>query len=119
MKQVEYTISEGQTFKADKLLPCPFCGGVPVLEFFKQDLRSGATISCPDCFMKRSGVSLRQSCDWVARILIMFWNNRYKSKSRYQSVTSKRVKEFHENGSIHLLTTHPQKLRRWKHLKNY
>jgi len=75
-----YTDHNGNELKADKLLPCPFCGGKPQLMFSGNDFTKSrsVTITCTKCFCKRTIASVHHSSHWAAELSIERWNERVK-----------------------------------------
>jgi Lar family restriction alleviation protein len=81
MEQIIYSTNSGE-FKADKLLPCPFCGGEPEFITIGNDYtkKRGAEIKCTKCMVKRTTVALRFDLEWCSRQAIEVWNKRWQNE---------------------------------------
>ncbi len=61
-----------------KLLPCPFCGGKPLMiavgnEYTK---KRGTEIKCSECIVIRKTYAIRHSLAWTMDKAIELWNRR-------------------------------------------
>ncbi len=81
MKQIIYSTNSGE-FEADKLLPCPFCGGEPEFITIGNDYtkKRSAEIKCTKCFVKRTTAALRFDLEWCGRKAIEAWNKRWQNE---------------------------------------
>ncbi len=59
--------------KENYLLPCPFCGGEPVIE---QKGQNGLRIFCKECHIEKTQKVLRYSLEWLRMKMIENWNKR-------------------------------------------
>ena len=61
-----------------KLLPCPFCGGIPEKTFIgnEHSKKRSMEIRCPDCRIERVTGAIRMSSDWLNEMAIKEWNQR-------------------------------------------
>jgi len=77
-RQIEYTDHSGNTFKADELLHCPFCGCEPSLLFKGNNYTKtrSVTIRCTNCRVQRTDGGIRHNHEQVAKISIKSWNKR-------------------------------------------
>jgi hypothetical protein len=80
MKQIEYFPNTGETFFADELEPCPFCGSVPELNFIGNDYTKSrkVVVKCKKCRIQRTDAAIRFDHKWVALNAIKSWNTRVK-----------------------------------------
>jgi len=81
MEQITYSTNSGE-FKADKLLPCPFCGGEPEFYTIGNDYTKSrkAEIKCTKCMVKRTTGAIRQDLEWCGRKAIEAWNQRWQNE---------------------------------------
>jgi hypothetical protein len=56
-----------------RLLPCPFCGGEPLLKQYRAD---GLEIKCQSCHSGRQQRWLDKGSDWLAAKMVEKWNTR-------------------------------------------
>jgi len=81
MEKVKYLPNNEDDFMADRLLPCPFCGGEAGLIFIgnnvtkKKSVEIGCTGKCR-CRIINSTVYNRHSAEHVANLSISQWNGR-------------------------------------------
>jgi len=70
--------ANGEEFKADKLLPCPCCGGEVKITFMGNGNGKcrKCEIKCKRCFLKRTNATIRHSHEWNAINAITDWNKR-------------------------------------------
>jgi len=63
-----------------ELLPCPFCGTIPNVEYignnYTQVLK--VKIKCPKCRVQRTDSSRHSDFEWLGKISVEHWNERYK-----------------------------------------
>ena len=78
MEAREYLPNTGNSFMADELLPCPFCGGEPELKFVGNDYTKSrkATIKCKKCRAEITNAALKHDSKWCAMVSIEDWNKR-------------------------------------------
>ena len=64
----------------NKLIPCPFCGGEPEIRCKGNNYTKSRsiTIKCKNCRSKRTDATVRHSMEWIERVAIERWNQRYK-----------------------------------------
>lgn len=64
----------------DSILPCPFCGGEPVLIPYYSTHRGkrteGFTIKCSSCVIKKDQMTMKYGLDWLRAVMITDWNKR-------------------------------------------
>ena len=96
--QVEYFPHTEPIFKADELLPCPFCGGVGELTFKGNSHTNSrsATIKCKKCRVQITNAALKHDSKWCAEATIEDWNNRHFHP---QPISEERIEEL-ANGHI-------------------
>ena len=75
---MEYTDNNGNKFDYEKLLPCPFCGVVPIITFIGNNYTKSrrVTIKCKGCRAERTDAAIFQDHVWVAMVAIDHWNKR-------------------------------------------
>jgi hypothetical protein len=82
MEKITYYTNSGE-FIADKLLPCPFCGGEP--EFITignyHTKSRKAQIECTKCHVRRTTGTIRNDLEWCGRKAIEAWNARWQDSS--------------------------------------
>jgi hypothetical protein len=61
-----------------ELLPCPFCGSSPVVDYYG---RNGIEIKCKSCVIKYKQKTIRHDLDWLFGQMKETWNNRTNSKA--------------------------------------
>jgi len=73
-----YVDNNGNVFIADVMLPCPFCGGEPKINFIGNDYTKNrkVEIKCTKCRATILNAGLRYSQEQIARISINAWNKR-------------------------------------------
>lgn len=79
MKREEFTYQTNTgEFVAEKLLPCPFCGGEPEFVTIGNDYTKSrkAEIKCIKCFCKRTTGAIHNNLEWCGRKAIELWNKR-------------------------------------------
>lgn len=78
MKNYVYTDHGGNELIYDKLLPCPFCGGIAELKFRGNNATKSrsATVNCTSCYVERTIGSVRHNALWCAELSIDSWNKR-------------------------------------------
>ena len=78
MCKVNYTDNNGRIFQANELLPCPFCGGDPVMLFIGNSHTKSrkVEIKCKNCHVKRIDATIMHTHDWIAYCAINNWNQR-------------------------------------------
>lgn len=79
MKKVTYSINSGE-FTADRLLPCPFCGGSAKFTTTGNDrtrIRK-AEIKCTKCHVTRATAAMLHNLEWCGRKAVELWNMRWK-----------------------------------------
>jgi Lar family restriction alleviation protein len=61
-----------------ELLPCPFCGGEPIVRFIGNDhsRKRVIEIRCKKCRASRKDAALRYGFDWLESIATEAWNTR-------------------------------------------
>ena len=67
-----------------ELLPCPFCGGKPVVKRIGNDYVKKRTIQikCSSCRVTRTDATLRQpGFEWLEKIAAESWNQRQPTSS--------------------------------------
>lgn len=66
----------------NQLLPCPFCGGKPVVKKIGNEYMRKRTVQirCPECRIERRDSTLKPGWDWVEAIAIKNWNQRPEAK---------------------------------------
>lgn len=81
MEQIKYSTNSGE-FIADKLLPCPFCGGEPEFITIGNDYtkKRKVEIKCKKCRVKRTTAALRFNLEWCGRKAIEAWNERWQNE---------------------------------------
>lgn len=79
-EKIIYSDNNGNNHELDKLLPCPFCGGEPLLEFIGNDFTKNrkVEIKCQSCHIESVNATIRNNSKWVAEISINKWNKRVK-----------------------------------------
>lgn len=63
------------------LLPCPFCGALPVVTTTGNAFtaRRSITVRCPKCRVQRTDAALRHDFEWLENVAAEGWNQRQKS----------------------------------------
>lgn len=66
-----------------KLLPCPFCGGVPKWQLIGNEFTRSQkiVIKCPKCRVQRTDAILNghgHTIEWLEEVAIKNWNQRIK-----------------------------------------
>lgn len=76
-EEITYQTNTGE-FVAEKLLPCPFCGGEPEFVTIGNDYTKSrkAEIKCTKCFCKRTTGAIHNNLEWCGRKAIELWNKR-------------------------------------------
>lgn len=76
-EEITYQTNTGE-FVAEKLLPCPFCGGEPEFVTIGNDYTKSrkAEIKCTKCFCKRTTGAIHNNLEWCGRRAIELWNKR-------------------------------------------
>jgi len=61
-----------------ELLPCPFCGGEPIVKYIGNNLTQARKIEikCTRCRIKRIDATVRHSFDWLEDVAVGGWNQR-------------------------------------------
>lgn len=61
-----------------ELLPCPFCGCVPVILRTGNDRtkKRSVVIKCGGCRISRTDSAIRNSMEWLEKCAIEHWNTR-------------------------------------------
>jgi len=82
--QVTYEPHTEPEFKADKLSPCPCCGGESQLIFKGNHATKNrsAITKCTKCRLKREVAAVHHSSEWCARTAIEGWNKRIEVQSK-------------------------------------
>jgi Lar family restriction alleviation protein len=64
--------------KKYELLPCPFCGGQPLLTTHGNEYTKnrGTEIKCSDCIVIRKTYAIKHSLGWTIDTAIEAWNRR-------------------------------------------
>jgi sarcosine oxidase delta subunit len=62
------------------LLPCPFCGSLPLFIEIGNDLsyKRSVIVKCPNCRIQRTDSALRKEMAWLRAIATENWNQRSK-----------------------------------------
>jgi formate dehydrogenase maturation protein FdhE len=78
MKQVNYSPHSGNDFEYDQVLPCPFCGEIPIVKFIGNNYTKSrkVEIKCSGCRATMINATLRHDAEWIAKISIDNWNKR-------------------------------------------
>ena len=78
MEKCIYSPHTGEPFKADALLECPFCGGIPQLNFIGNDYTKTreVNIRCSNCRVTMPNKGRRFNSEQLAKITIDNWNKR-------------------------------------------
>lgn len=81
MENAKYIDNTGYEIHAEQLLPCPFCGEVPELEFIGNYAPSQSRkviIKCSnnDCRCTMTNATKRNTFEWVTNVSIKAWNKR-------------------------------------------
>jgi len=78
MEQTTYYPHSGNNFEADKLLPCPFCGGKPELTFIGNDYskKRKVEIKCTSCHCTMVNAGIRTGSKQLSILSIEAWNKR-------------------------------------------
>lgn len=102
MDAKEYQPHNGNSFMADELLPCPFCGGEPELKFFGNDYTKSrkATIKCKKCRAEITNAALKHDSKWCAMVSIEDWNKREYSQHQAEERFNKAINHYSDN--IHM-----------------
>ena len=81
MEQIIYSTNSGE-FEANKLLPCPFCGGEPEFYTIGNDYtkKRSAEIKCTKCMVKRTTGAIEHDLEWCGRKAIEAWNERWQNE---------------------------------------
>lgn len=70
----------GVTKEDDRLLPCPFCGGTPVMQFQGNAYTKSRklTIKCTNskCRISRTDGAIKHGHEWLDEIGVAAWNTR-------------------------------------------
>ena len=82
MEKVIYYTNSGE-FEAEKLLPCPFCGGDPEFITIGNEATKNrkAQIECTKCHVRRTTGAIRNNLEWCGRKAIELWNARWNESS--------------------------------------
>lgn len=94
MKREEFTYQTNTgEFVAEKLLPCPFCGGEPEFVTIGNDYTKSrkAEIKCTKCFCKRTTGAIHNNLEWCGRKAIELWNKRTADLSLPPAEGARRV----------------------------
>ena len=80
MQKTEYTDHNGNVFKADVMLSCPFCGADGELYFIgnRASKSRKAVAKCTNkmCRCEMIKATLRHDTEWVAKVTLEAWNKR-------------------------------------------
>lgn len=68
---------------SEKLMPCPFCGGVAVMIWNGHKKR---TIKCTECHVTKKQAVLRLGVEQLESIMVKWWNGRC-IETAYQTVS--------------------------------
>ncbi len=73
-----YIDNNGNEFKHNPLLPCPFCGCSPELLFIGNNYTKSrkVIVKCKMCRVQRTDATLRHDQEWAAKVAINNWNQR-------------------------------------------
>ena len=84
MEKITYYTNSGE-FEAEKLLPCPFCGGEPEFITIGNDYTKSrkAQIKCKKCIVKRTTGAIRNNLEWCGRKAIEAWNERWEESKNF------------------------------------
>lgn len=82
MEKITYYTNSGE-FEAEKLLPCPFCGGEPEFRTIGNEATKNrkAEIECTKCHVRRTTGAIRNNLEWCGRKAIELWNARWQETS--------------------------------------
>jgi len=58
------------------LLPCPFCNGEPIIEYW---CRNGIKIKCKSCCVQFRQKVLTKTVDWLKEVMVEDWNRRVRN----------------------------------------
>lgn len=60
------------------LLPCPFCGSQPKLQYIGNEWskKRSIIIKCPECRITRTDSTIRFCFDWLEEVVKKGWNTR-------------------------------------------
>lgn len=89
----EYSDNNGTTFKADEILPCPFCGTDAEIKFIGNSFTTSrkVTIQCRKCNVKMTNATIRHNHEWIAVITIDKWNKRANNQPTERTIPMKRI----------------------------
>jgi Restriction alleviation protein Lar len=61
-----------------KLLPCPFCGGIPnIIRIGNEHTKKRSVeVKCPICYTIQKTGAIRFSLDWCENVAVEKWNKR-------------------------------------------
>lgn len=88
MSTIKYLTNDGVEFCGDEMLPCPFCGGQPIITFIGNNhtKKRKVEIKCKSCRVQRTNAAIYNDLQSLAELSINQWNKRIcQSKNNEQS----------------------------------